>query len=141
MTEPAATHDLWRVYRREWVIVYSLNAVLNRADPLADHLPVILSDGVSEYFEAHYAGRVADDDVRFGSEILGLTAHAQLELFLPNLKAEFKHRADAETYLQRRLEVDVDAVPLGGRVYHVVQRNSTQEQELLSYGVKKLPTP
>ncbi len=122
--------DLWRVYRREWAVVYSLNAVLNQQDPLQEDLPQVLADGVSEYFERHYAGRVADDDVRFGQETLGLTAHAQLELFLPTMKAEFKNRDDAVAH----------AAFIGAAAV-IVQRNSTADHDLLSYGVTKLPAP
>lgn len=122
--------NIWRVYRHEWVTVYSLNAVLNRDDPLLDNLQQVLADGVSEYFNNHYAGRVRDEDVAFESETLGLTAHAELRLYLPNLKGEFKTEELARQYVQE--------TPMTAESF-LVQRDSDEDRELLSYGVTKLP--
>lgn len=132
------TDDLWRVYHREWVTVYGLNAVLNQADPLQDNLEQVLTDGLSEYFERHYAGRVHPEDVAFQGEGVGLTCHAELRLRLWNLKGEFKHYDDAIAYcVDRGWSVNGQFTGLTA----VVQRNSADDHQLRSYGVTMLPQP
>jgi hypothetical protein len=85
-------------------------------------------DCANEFFDAKYAGRVRDIDVRFVPRGLGAYATVQLQLRLPTLKGEFKTEALAIEF----------AVDQGWTDATVVVRNSKADHDLRNYGVKKL---
>ncbi len=111
----------WRVYLNEWVTFYSSDAF--GPDGQAECL---------QYFRRKYRGRVRDEDWRVvpgaGVERAARFPYC-VQLYLPNLRGEFKDEADARML---RLEHIGEAVS-------VVQRGSPQEQDLLAYGTKMLP--
>jgi len=119
MASPSAT---WRVYLREWLIVYTSDA----AGP----------EGVDEcwdHFAGKYKGRVRDQDRQVAatsSDRPGAYPY-RLELRLPNLKGEYKDEADA--VLLSAEHAGIEEQP------RVVRRGSPEEQELLGYGRKMLP--
>lgn len=104
--------DLWRVYTREWVHMYT-------AEPGAVT--------ALEHYDSNYAGRVASRDVRF-VVAFGNPNRVQLELFLHVMKAEFKDIADAQAFAAEHFPDDHD----------IVARNSARDHELRNYGVKRL---
>jgi hypothetical protein len=105
VTEQDAT---WRVYLREWVIVYPGSP--GKAE-------------CARHFESRYAGRVRDQDWR----IVPGAGGYRLELRLPNLKGEYRDRADAlEHYTE---------LPHA----YLVQAGTPEEKALLGYGRKMLP--
>lgn len=121
--------DLYRLYRPEWVIVYTADALAvapGAKEPLA---PDELVRYAHEHFELRYAGRVRPEDVRFTPAGVGPHARVHLELRLPNLKGEFKFEALARGY----------AVRMGWSNFQLVVRNSKLDHELRAYGVKRLP--
>lgn len=120
----------WRVYLSEWLTVY-----ISDADG---------PEGVDEcwdYFASRYRGRVAVEDLRVmatSPDRPGSGAYPYcLQLWLPNLKGEFKDRDLADKLADEIAEVP----PYGGAglMLAVVQRGSDEEKALLEYGKKMLP--
>ncbi len=110
------TEDLYRVYVRSWVTVYTTDA--------------IGEDGIGEAhwaFKERYEGRVRDEDWEVYSH--GPDWSALVKLRLPVMVGEFKYRDDAE-----RLG---EEYPSGSEV---VTRNSVDDFRLREYSIKKLPT-
>ena len=110
VAEVRETPDTWRVYLSEWIIKASEEE----------------REKIEQIFAEKYEGRVREDDmriVRFGSLWV-------LELFLPNVIGEFKHRELAEEYVAHGF-ADKDVT--------LVSRNSKPDQDLRNYGVLKLP--
>jgi hypothetical protein len=118
MTSPAAEVP-WRVYVREWMIVYTSDSSgPEGADECWDH------------FERLYKGRVRKMD----RQVITDSPHVHpylLKLRLPNLKGEFRDQADARVLVS-------DLVDAGCSSY-MVQRGSEDEKVLLDYGRKMLP--
>lgn len=116
--------DVYRVYRPEWIVVYTSTR--------APHDPAGASGAVQRCrneFDRLYAGRVRPEDVDYliaNSE--KNYAIAQLLIRKPNIKGEFKTKAQAEYFVKVQ----------GWRDAAVVARNSKADHELRSYGVKKL---
>ena len=122
--------DTWRVYRPEWVTVFAASASDRE---LCQRPEASLEPEVSqcrEHFKATYAGRVRDEDVRVNASVGNAGGIVRLQLYLPNLRAEFITRTLAERHAER--EGWGDAV--------IVERNSAEEHELRAYGVRQLPT-
>lgn len=124
-----STEPTWRVYLREWLIVWTSDA----DGP----------EGVDEcwdYFARKYKGRVREEDRRVVDAITGRQGSAGpqcLQLWLPNLKGEFKDRTDADK-LADALAAD-PPYEGAGLFVGVIQRGSAEERELLEYGRKMLP--
>lgn len=108
------TEPTWRVYLAEWLVVHSCEGD---------------SPECWDHFAEKYAGRVRDEDRRVRVTDTG----QRLELRLPNLKGEFKDKAEAD-----RLATELFESP-SGCVPEVVPRGSEQEKALLDYGKKMLP--
>lgn len=106
------TPDLWRVYCKDWLIVFV-------AEDDKD---------IDEYFLDKFDGRVRDEDHRIITWAEG-SARA-LELYLFNLKGEFKHREQAELFANTEFAES--------RSPTVVPRSSRAEQELKDYSKRKL---
>ena len=114
----------WRVYLAAWVTVWTSDAVGpgGQAEAL-------------QHFGEKYRGRVRDEDWRVTCSVTSTMGGWPylLELFVPNLQAEFKDPLDA-LGLAGVLRVDS-----GEEIPQVVQRGSPEEQELLDYSRKMLP--
>lgn len=116
MTDTNQAHDLFRLYRPEWITVFTTHEGADRA---------------ITYFETTYRGRVYDTDMKIIDSSAGsAVARVQLQLRLPNLKGEFKH-----AYLAQR-----HAETQGWDEWTIVARNSKADHDLRGYSVKKLPT-
>lgn len=117
------TDDLYRVYRREWIVAHVEDRLPGDDERTA---PMLMR--CKEHFAAKYAGRVHPDDVAY--ECLGGAPHdiVQLKLRLPNLKGEFKTEALARAYVHSQVWLDA----------MVVARNSREDHTLRGYGIKKL---
>lgn len=109
--------DLYRVYHREWVLVYSSAATGDEG-----------TTEVVKHFEEKYQGRIRDAD--WQPLLLGPHQASELTLHLPVLKGEFKKLAHA-THLAMTFDVAHT---------EVVIRNSKEERALLDYGKRKLPS-
>lgn len=119
---PTPSSDIVRLYRREWVIVWS--DIRAEGETSAD-----VTRRATEHAIARYDGRVHDEDLRISLHGGGRDTVVYVELFLPNLKGEFKTRALAEAHASNWGHADI------------VVRNSPEDHELRAYGVKMLPDP
>jgi len=116
--------DMFRLYRREWTIMYTA-AVNDNGYQDADLLPACRT-----HFETTFAGRVRDEDVRYELVDEGTAGvRGRLLLRLPVLKGEFKHATAAFDW----------AVEQGWDDVMIVPRNSAIDHNLRSYSIKKLP--
>jgi hypothetical protein len=109
----------WRVYRTEWVTVYTST----------DRGAAGGAEAQRHYAET-YEGRVRQEDAQFvipvGQE--RVLPPVTLQLRKPNLHSEWKDEPQAT----------MAAAGIGPEV-HVVLAGSPEERVLLDYGVKKLP--
>lgn len=121
------TDDIYRLYRPEWVIVYT--AV---HDPLAadSYRPDEVLPACVEHFERRYAGRVLPGDNRIEPDNFVTPTMARLLLRLPTMKGEFKHAMHAFDFARAQ----------GWTEFTVVERNSTADHDLRQYGTRRLPT-
>lgn len=120
MTEQE-TDRLYRCYRHEWIVVHFLMQDPDNPTPLIEQM--------QEYFQQRYEGRVRLDDIRFVCAGRGINEVCQLQLKLPNLKGEFKHRIDALRWVKEK----------GWNDYRVVLADSLTDHELRQYSIRKLP--
>ena len=105
----------WRVYKPEWVIVYT-----------SERLEVDGRTQCRDRFTEDYEGRVRDGDWRIKGVGSFRPQHQVLELKLPNMAGECKAKELAEA-----LQVGQGGV--------LVEGGSPEERELLSYGSRRLP--
>lgn len=112
------TDDLWRVYRREWVMLY-VSTVPPQGTPL---------ENCQRWFAANLDGRVYPQDVRYEPVGTGPHAVCRLMVAMPVMKAEWKTRELAERYVAGQGWTDAQ----------LVARNSKADHELRGYGVRKL---
>lgn len=120
------TSDIWRLYRREWVIVHTVDGV---GDPevVPPSLPVF--DAARDFVNEHLSGRVRDEDVQLVMNTDGHnTFWCHVQIYKETLKGEFKHVEHAQFY----------AVNAGYEEYVIVPRNSKSDHNLRNYGVVKL---
>lgn len=119
VAEVRETDDLFKVYRPEWMWVYTSEA--NGDAGLAE---------AKTYFAEKYQGRVHEIDVEYlpTSENNPSKWPWRISLRLPNVKGEFKLREHAETYIAEK----------GWGDAAIVSRNSRDEYKLKAYGDKKL---
>ncbi len=123
MPEPSEAEDLYRVYRPEWVTVYTAHANTVEYDDVQT-----LCEAAERHWEVTYAGRVRPDDMRIIDGGQGRHALVRLQLRLPTLKGEFKTERLALLYAGEQ----------GWPEAKVVARNGPADHDLRSYGVKKL---
>lgn len=127
------TDDVYRVYRPEWVIVFSL------VEPSYDSSDQTISlvGECREFFRRNYAGRVRPADMAVvvspGSVRAGghTTTIVRLQLRLPTLKAEFKTEPYARDFVTAQGWGDAT----------IVARNSRGDHELRGYGRRLLGDP
>lgn len=114
--------DLWRLYRREWVIVHTIT----RTGDSDGHA---VFDAVREWMQINLGDRVKKTDMRISMNTDNAgTFWAHAEVFKDNLKGEFKHPQAAQAH----------AMTNGYDEYTIVPRNSKSDHDLRSYGVVKL---
>jgi hypothetical protein len=111
--------DLWRVYRSEWQGVYHSDAVG----------PAGLRE-CRQRFAEKFEGKVREEDVRYAP---WARDHPEsypwiIRLWLPTVRAEFKHREAAGEYVRQMLWTGAK----------IVERGSPEEVELISYGTRML---
>lgn len=108
----------WRVYLREWLTVYTSD--YNGERGMAECL---------QHLTQKYAGRVRVEDWQtVVADPMRPDGSARwLKLRLPNLRGEFKDRAEAMDWCIQLPHAQL------------VQRGSDEEKELLAYGKKMLP--
>lgn len=113
------TDPLYRVYRPEWIIVFT--SIKHGEAGKAE---------AGEHFSEKYAGKVYDGHVRFTptSKNAPDAWPYWLELKLPNVLGEFKTEELAAEFV----------ASLGGDEAVIVPKNSKQEQNLTSYSKRKL---
>lgn len=115
------TDDIWRLYRREWVIVNTVTMHANDAKTVFDT--------AKQWCDTHLEGRVKDNDIQCEINTdTGSLFWVHIKVFKDNLKGEFKYQSAAE----------VHASAQGYDEYTIVPRNSKADHDLRSYGVKKL---
>lgn len=116
IAEVRETDDVYRLYRPEWITVFA--ATGTDATRMAE-----------EFFALKYAGRVYERDVRYVVLGSGVTAMVQLRLRLPNVVGEFKYAHLAQQHAETH----------GFDDYRIVARNSKDDHDIRSYGVRRLP--
>jgi hypothetical protein len=109
--------QLWRVYQREWVAVYTSDATGYEGSVEAQ-----------DFVRRTYEGCIRDGEARISRPGIAEEECITAEVFLPNLHGEWRDRDDA----------DRDA-SLAGPEAVVVAAGSPEERELLDYGKRKLP--
>jgi hypothetical protein len=120
--------ELWQLWRQEWVIVASSDA--KGAEGKAE---------MEARFKAKYDERVEEGHWR----ILPVSQRNpdrweyRLELFIWNVKGEFKRRELAEGYLADQREENPDG-DWGDELCRVVAKNSRDAYKLREYGTRKL---
>jgi hypothetical protein len=105
--------DTWCIYQREWVAVFRNGSLIGRT-------------ACVQAFKLDWEGKVGPDEWRLRSSGKKEPLTWTLEVFLPNLKGEFKDKKVAEAH----------ARPMKGSV--VVRWGSKEEAALLDYGVEQL---
>lgn len=121
LTVSNETEGLYRVYRHEWVVVHFLMQDPDNPTPLVDQ--------VREYFQQRYEGRVRPEDMRIECSGRDINEVCQLQLKLPNMRGEFKHRIDALRWVKEQ----------GWDEYRVVLAGTQVDEQLRQYGIRKLP--
>lgn len=119
----ALDSDHWRVYRCEWVNVYTVASGTSHGAPSPDGL----MDLARDHFTTKYNGRVYPSDVRIDRDLAGGVPTVRMWLRLPTLKGEFKTRELAAEFALTLTHAQV------------VARNSKDDFKLRNYGVKLLP--
>lgn len=114
----------WCVYVRQWLTVYTSDAVDEEGTAEA-----------AGHGRVRFSGRVKPEEIRLSLPLRSSVSgqRASLQVFLPSLCGEWKSRGDAEVAC---LEWMGDAA-MGAP--EVVERGSARERELLDYGKKMLP--
>jgi mannose-6-phosphate isomerase class I len=118
------TDDIWRLYRREWVTVHTMDLKSDAVD--AAHL---LFDQIRAWMTEHLTGRVEEKDmnIEMNTDNQGsFWAHALV--YKDTLKGEFKYVEAAQHH----------AIARGYTEYTIVPRNSKSDHDIRSYGIVKL---
>jgi hypothetical protein len=115
--EARDSEDIFRLYRQEWVEVFTSHA--------------LGAEGAAEaysYFGEKYEGRVYPDDVAYvpGSP----TTPTKVKLRLPNLRGEFKFAFLANRFAEEQ----------GFSDWQIVAKNSKADYLIKDYSRKKLPS-
>lgn len=124
------TDDLWRLYRREWIVVHTLDPITVDAEANATGragLPIV--EAGQQWVKDNLHGRVRDEDLR-------ITLHTDqqgtfwgtVDLFKDNLKGEFKVVEHAQMFAQIEKYDE----------YVIVPRNSKSDHDIRNYGVVML---
>jgi hypothetical protein len=120
------TDDIWRLYRREWVTVHTVEGD-GDPDELIPAQPIYSL--ATQWATANLEGRVRDEDVRVEMHTDTNTFFwAHIQVFKDNLKGEFKNVENAQYYASTN----------GFDEYVIVPRNSKSDHDIRSYGVVKL---
>ncbi len=115
------TDDLWRLYRREWVTVHTIDS---EADDGREAF-----DAARAWIAENLTGRVQDQHIQIELNTdLSRTFWAHIKVFKDNLKGEFKYADSAQMFAMKKQYDE----------YTVVPRNSKTDHEIRSYGVVKL---
>lgn len=118
--------DIWRLYRREWVIVHTIDGTLDHEHIVAA-APVF--EAACQWAKDNVVGRVRDEDVNIQLNTDNDTrAWAHVRVFKETLKGEFKQRSNAEVFASIN---NFDE-------YTIVPRNSPADHDIRNYGVTKL---
>jgi hypothetical protein len=115
--EGQETDDVYRLYRSEWVTVFTAGA-----------------DGelsAWKHYEVTYHGRVRRGDARIVVDGEGEHALTRLQLFLPTMKGEFKFAVHVARFAEMRG---------WGDDYTIVARNSVADHDLRAYSIRMLAT-
>jgi hypothetical protein len=118
------TNDIWRLYRREWVIVHTISLTSDEVD--AAHQ---LFDQIRSWMTEHLTGRVKeqDMDIELNTDDAGhFWGHAKV--FKDTLKGEFKYVEAAQTHAMIHQYDE----------YVIVPRNSKSDHDIRNYGVVML---
>jgi len=111
--------EIWRVYHHEWITVFR-----------SQHHGLLARKEIDNFYGVKYKGRVKPEDVR----VIPTSPKNQdewpwlLQLFLPNMRGEFRDEVDARAYAK---SMDFTA-PV------VVIKNSLLDHQIRQYGVKML---
>lgn len=117
----ADNDDLWRLYRREWVIVHTIE---RRGNDGRNAFTAAM-----EWIAENLEGRVGEKDVQIELNTDQASLFwAHVKVFKDNLKGEFKYFQGAERH----------AVSQGFDEYTIVPRHSKLDHDIRNYGVKKL---
>lgn len=115
------TDDIWRLYRREWVIVHTLTAK-------GEDATEVVSAG-HEWAKTNLYGRVRKADINLTANTDGTGMFwVHVQVFKDNLKGEFKYIQDAQFFAKTH---DYDE-------FVIVPRNSKSDHDIRNYGVVRL---
>jgi hypothetical protein len=119
------TDDIWRLYRREWVIVYSISMTV---PPPPEQCVRAAHNWAAE----NLSGRVREPDIRLSATVDDAEqpgiVWVHIEVYKDNLKGEFKHIEAAQTHAAIEKYDE----------YTIVPRNSKSDHDIRNYGVVKL---
>lgn len=115
------TDDIWRLYRREWVIVHTVTLKADDGQPAYDAANAWYKDNLKDRV------RPEDASVQLNTDGSGLF-WAHVQIFKDNLKGEFKHVENAQAF----------AAQQHWEEYVIVPRNSKSDHDIRNYGVVKL---
>jgi hypothetical protein len=115
--------DLWRLYRREWVIVHTLDRVGESFDDTDS-----VAQAAQEWVAKNLTGRIRDEDVKIVLHDDGGHPYAHVEVYKDNLKGEFKYVENAQMFAKIEKYEE----------YVIVPRNSKSDHDIRNYGVVKL---
>ncbi len=122
------TEDLWRLYRREWVTVHTIDVVVD-AEEEYEPRGLRAFELAREWIAENLEGRVRDLDIQIQLNTDSKSAFwAHVQVFKDNLKGEFKHFSTAEIHAQRNNYEE----------YVIVARDAPADHDVRGYGVKKL---
>lgn len=115
------TNDIWRLYVREWVTVYTITMSAADSDTVVEAARV--------WAEENLAGRVREQDLRYDlNSDTHLLYWVHVQVFKENMKGEFKHYSAGESY----------ALSQGYEEFSLVPRNSKIDHDIRSYGTRPL---
>lgn len=120
------TSDIWRLYRREWVIVHTVDG---EGDPNHAVPAYPVYKAAKQWADDNLIGRVRLQDIQLIMNSDGTNRYwCHIQIFKDNLKGEFKHVETAQFY----------ATHSGYEEYTIVPRNSKSDHNIRNYGVVKL---
>lgn len=124
------TDDIFRLYMREWVTVHTITMSAPTLHPVIAAAQQWIAENLTGRVRPEEINLVANTDTPAWDNVeqVPFLFWVHVQVFKENLKGEFKHRANATAFAEAE----------GFEEYTVVARNSKDDHEIRSYGVKKL---
>lgn len=124
------TDDIFRLYMREWVTVHTITMSAPSLYPVMVAAQQWVAENLTGRVRPEEINLVANTDTPAMDNVeqVPLLFWVHVQIFKENLQGEFKYAANAAAFAEAQ----------GFEEYTVVARNSKDDHDIRSYGVKKL---